>query len=85
MSQEKFDNNKKIESRSAEEMKIYTAIEIGVMKRSNLEPIRWAEHYAEDFEYLFKANKEQFLELYKKDPEELYALIRVTLEIEDGD
>ena len=66
MSQEKFDNNKKIESRSAEEMKIYTAIEIGVMKRSNLEPIRWAEHYAEDFENLFKANKEQFWNYIKR-------------------
>ena len=55
------------------------------MKRSNMKHEEWGEHYADDFRELFSKNKEQFLELYKKDPKELYALIRVALEIEDGD
>ena len=71
--------------RSHEEMAIYTAIEMAVMKRSNLEIKEWVDHYAKDFEPLFNANREQFLKLYKENPEELYVLIKSALEVEDGD
>ncbi len=85
MSQEKFNNKNKIEARSTEEFKIYIAIETEVMKRSNLEHLEWTQHYADDFGKVFDSNKENFLKLYKENPEELYALIRAILEIEDGD
>ena len=81
---EDFNKNRR-ESRSAEELKIYVAIEIEAMRRSNFEHLEWVEHYADNFGKLFDDNKEQFLKLYKENPEELYALIRAILEIEDGD
>jgi len=67
--------------RTPEKMQEYVFIETAVMKRSGLESMDWANEYAKKYGGLFEKNEELFLKLYKENPEELYALIKVALEI----
>lgn len=69
------------EPRTPERMREYVSIEIAVMKRSGLESMDWTKEYAKKYGDLFEENKDLFLGLYEKNPEELYALIKIALEI----
>lgn len=63
-----------------EEMAI--KIESQVISRSSLSPEQWIERYGARYRELWDANRGQFLELNKENPEELYGLINQYLESE---
>lgn len=66
--------------RSSEEAAIQ--IETEVIKRTELSPEKWIEKYGAKYRALWDANREQFLELEREKPEELYGLISQLLESE---
>ena len=69
----------KKENKSEIELGFTNKAQMELMKRSSLKPETWTEQYAKDFRDLYDKNKEQFTEIYKKDPEELYALLNFIL------
>lgn len=81
---EKIPKSETGEISAAEFLKYNNWIQIELMKRSQLEDMKWVQKYSQKFRDLFKENKEQFIRMYHEDLEALCALIKEVLEKEDG-
>ncbi|TSC96498.1 MAG: hypothetical protein Athens071426_108 [Parcubacteria group bacterium Athens0714_26] len=61
-------------------------IECELMKRflidksSNEEKLKWIEDHSKEYRELFNDNQEEFIIMYKEEPEALYALLKNILE-----
>lgn len=42
---------------------------------SNEEALEWAKEHSEEYRKIFNTNQEQFIKMYKEDPESLYVLL----------
>ena len=51
-----------------------------LMERSPLDKLAWIDRYSPAFRKLFDENREKYMELYRENPEELYAAIEQALE-----
>ncbi|GEM_PF-5810321 len=78
-SPEKFKNSSPEGKKGGSELEIFNNIQIELMKRSKIDEIEWIEKNSKEIREFFNANKSQFLEIYKQDPNELYALLEMAL------
>lgn len=51
-----------------------------LIQRSGTDPLLWINKHSAEFRKLFESNEEQFMHLYREQPEELYAMLEKTLE-----
>jgi oligoribonuclease NrnB/cAMP/cGMP phosphodiesterase (DHH superfamily) len=84
---ENLDKNiNKRPSENPELWKKFLEIEQLLIKRSNQDKIIWIDHHAKAFREFCDEHSDLVLDLYKKDPEELYVRFQAFLDaMDEGD
>ena len=75
---EKLKNNQK-ENREPSLLEMSNRIQVELMRRSQMDSVKWIEKYSEEFRDLLDSNQELFKEIYQRDPGELYFLLELAL------
>ncbi len=73
--------DRKLEDITSDKAAIFIQAEL--IKRTTMNGVEWIEKRSPEFRKLFDSNKEQFMKMYRENPEALYTLLEEALELQN--